>query len=307
MHLKHIVIFFFVFLIYKPISAQPDIKIEKKLSNLFDKGKYEKCLKKALKLNKKYPKSFIPEYYISKVSIHNYSNHNQNKNWQYANLRSAVRYSVKLPETYDTWKISIKDSLVAYIYTIYDSTQISKNCKNAIKLYSRTYEDTLIFITNYSPPNKPKDKPINNNSGSKSDSLRWELINFAEKQDGIRYSYAGEKPETGFDCSGFTKYVYEYIGIELPHNAQKQSEMEGKNISLDEARAGDLIFFGSRSENKHYTQHAGIIYSVNNEEIKVIHCVSGGVSIDGKQSSWELYWKDKVLFVKTLPQLSAQR
>lgn len=307
MHLKHIAILFFVFLIINPLSAQPDAKIEKKLSKLFDKGKYEKCYNKAVKLNKKNPKSFVPKYYISKVGIHNYSNYDLSKNKRYTNLKSAVRYSVKLPETYDEWKLSIQDSLVAYIYSIYDSTKISRSCKNALKFYSRTYDDTLDFYVFHSPSTQPNEKLTYSLSGSKSDSLRWELIKFAEKQDGIRYSYAGEKPETGFDCSGFTKYVYEHIGIELPHNAQKQSELEGKNITLAEARAGDLVFFGSQNKNSYYTQHAGIIHSVNNGEIKVIHCVSGGVSIDGKQSSWELYWKDKVLFVKTLPQLSVQR
>jgi len=304
MHIKHIVILLFVFLINIPLLAQPNAKIEKKLSNLFQKGKYEKCYKKAVKLNKKYPKSFVPEYYISKVGIHNYSNHDISENKRYSNLKSAVRYSVKLPETYDDWKLRIQDSLVAHIYSIYDSTKVSRSCKNALKFYSRTYKDTLDFIVFHSPQTQPNEILTYSLSGSKSDSLRWELIKFAEKQDGIRYSYAGEKPETGFDCSGFTKYVYEHIGIELPHNAQKQSELEGKNITLAEARAGDLVFFGSQGENRHYTQHAGIIHSVNSDEIKVIHCVTGGVSIDGKQSSWELYWKEKVLFVKTLPLLN---
>ncbi|MFK5854762.1 MAG: C40 family peptidase [Bacteroidota bacterium] len=304
MHLKHIVILFSIFLINTPLLAQPDAKIEKKLGSLFNRGKYEKCYKKAVKLNKKHSKSFVPEYYISKVGIHNYSNHDLNENKRYNSLKSAVRYSVKLPETYDDWKRSIQDSLVAYIYSRYNSTKITRSCKNVLKFYTRTYKDTLDFNVYHYSPTQTNETLTYNLSGSKSDSLRWELIKFAEKQDGIRYSYAGEKPETGFDCSGFTKYVYNHIGIELPHNAQKQSELIGKNITLSEAKAGDLVFFGSQNNNRHYIQHTGIVHSVNNGEIKVIHCVSGGVSIDVKQSSWELYWKEKVLFVKTLPILN---
>ena len=280
------------------ISAQSDTKIEKKLSNLFQKGKYEKCYKKAVKLNKKYPKSFVPEYYISKIGIHNYSNHELSENKRYINLKSAVRYSVKLPKTYNDWKLSIQDSLVAYVYSIYDSTQISRSCKNALKFYTRTYKDTLDFIVFHPPLTQPNEKLANNLSGSISDSLRWELIKFAEKQDGIRYKYAGEKPETGFDCSGFTKYVYSHIGIELPHNAQKQSNLSGNNKTLENARPGDLIFFGSKSEDSYYTIHAGIVHSVYEDDISVIHCVSGGVSIDGRDSSWDRYWKDEVLFIK---------
>lgn len=303
MQFKHIVILLFVFLICNRLSAKPDVKIEKKLSKLFNKGKYEKCYNKAIKLNKKHPKSFVPEYYISKVSIHNYSNDELLENKRYANLKSAVRYSVKLPETYADWKLSIQDSLSKYIYSIYDSAQVSVSCKNALKFYTRTYNDTIVFYKYTSTSTEPNERITFDFTGSKSDSLRWELIKFAEKQDGIRYNYTGEKPETGFDCSGFTKYVYSHIGIELPHNAHKQSILEGRNKSLDEAAPGDLIFFGSRGDNGHYTVHTGIVHTVYDKDIEVIHCVSGGVSIDGKNTSWEHYWKDRVLFVKTLPQL----
>ncbi|NQU33068.1 MAG: C40 family peptidase [Bacteroidetes bacterium] len=95
-------------------------------------------------------------------------------------------------------------------------------------------------------------------------------------------------------------YVFNQIGIKLPHIALKQSNLEGINKSLNEAAPGDLIFFGSRNENSHYTVHAGIVHSVYEEDIEVIHCVSVGVCIDERNSRWEYYWKDKVLFVKTL-------
>ncbi|OYT14681.1 MAG: hypothetical protein B7C24_17035 [Bacteroidetes bacterium 4572_77] len=44
----------------------------------------------------------------------------------------------------------------------------------------------------------------------------------------------------GFDCSGFTQYVYQSAGIELPHNANMQSKM-GDTIDIREAQPGDLI------------------------------------------------------------------
>ncbi len=72
------------------------------------------------------------------------------------------------------------------------------------------------------------------------------------------------------------------------------------NISIDNAQPGDLIFFGNVYENAHHTSHAGKYFSDDNGELKVIHCVSGGVSIDGNNTSWDLYWKEKVLYVKRL-------
>jgi len=282
------------------VIAQKDSKIERQLNKLFVKGKYDKCQNKALKFNKKYPKSNIPEYYISKVAFHRYSTCSINDKSHYRYLTQAVNYSKRLPEEYGEWKMSIQDSIKGYIYYLYDSIPNSRKLSTAVKLYTKTYSDTLIFneIEEF-----VERVPVYEFSQSTIDSLRKELVKFAELQDGIRYKYAGEKPETGFDCSGFTMYVYSHIGIELPHNAQKQSNLEGFNKSITEAAPGDLIFFGSRNGNKHHTVHAGIVYTVYEEDIEVIHCVSGGVSIDGRNSSWEHYWKDKVLFVKTLPKL----
>lgn len=218
--------------------------------------------------------------------------------------KKAVIYSDRLPESYAEWKTSIQDSIRLYLFYIHDSFPDFRKFKTVIKLYTRTYNDTLVF--NVADEQIVK---VSTYSFTKSntDSLRLELVKFAEKQDGIRYKYAGEKPETGFDCSGFTKYVYSHIGIELPHNAQKQSNMKGNNKTLENASPGDLIFFGWKTEDSYYTIHAGIVYSIYEDDISVIHCVSGGVSIDGKNSSWDRYWKDEILFVKSLPQLNIQR
>ncbi len=290
-----------ILLLSTTLSAQKDSKIEKQLSKLFTKGKYEKCHSKALKLNKKYPKSIIPEYYISKVALHRYATTSIDNKSHYRYLSQAVNYSKRLPDDYNEWKAIIQDSIKGYIYYLHDSIPKSRKLSTAIKLYSKTYSVTLVFSDVEELAERVS---VYEFSQSTIDSLRMELVKFAELQDGIRYKYAGEKPETGFDCSGFTMYVYGHIGIELPHNAHKQSNLEGVNKSLDEAAPGDLIFFGSQNENSHYTVHAGIVHSVYEEDIEVIHCVSGGVSIDGRNSSWEHYWKDKVLFVKTLPTLT---
>ncbi len=62
---------------------------------------------------------------------------------------------------------------------------------------------------------------------------------------GTRYVYGGTTP-AGFDCSGFTAYVYRNaLGIELPRTAGAQSGM-GESISLDEASRGDLVFWGGK-------------------------------------------------------------
>ena len=298
---KGTVLLFFVFLITNSIySNSKDAKIEKKLDKLFLKGKYEKCYKTALKYNSKFSASNIPEFYISKVHLHNYSSSSNSSQRKYSELKRAAIYSSKLPEDYLDWKSSVKDSLRHFIVINHDSVKVSKSNAKALKFYTKHFKDTLSFYAYYFPDLEKRTKAESNVYLFKSDSLRAALVEFARIQDGITYTYAGEKPETGFDCSGFTKYVYGHIGVDLPHNAHQQSLLEGENKPLDDAKTGDLVFFGSKNESRHYTQHAGIIYSVEGDNIKVVHCVSGGVSIDGKDSSWENYWKDKVLFVKSL-------
>lgn len=131
------------------------------------------------------------------------------------------------------------------------------------------------------------------------DSLRTSLLDYAQQFIGIPYKWAGEDP-SGFDCSGFTKYVFNNIGIELPHNAHMQANLpKGQQLSLEEALPGDLVFFGTRSGKDYRVTHTGIVLENTPDTIKVIHSANSGVRIDGDNPSWEHYWKDKVLFAKS--------
>jgi cell wall-associated NlpC family hydrolase len=49
-------------------------------------------------------------------------------------------------------------------------------------------------------------------------------------------------PQTGFDCSGFTRWVYAHVGINLPHSSYAQFTM-GRRVSLGQLKPGDLLFF----------------------------------------------------------------
>ncbi len=48
------------------------------------------------------------------------------------------------------------------------------------------------------------------------------IVRFARRYLGVRYSYGGTSPGTGFDCSGFTRFVYGHFGIVLPHYSGAQ-------------------------------------------------------------------------------------
>jgi len=66
------------------------------------------------------------------------------------------------------------------------------------------------------------------------------VVKVAERYKGSTYRYGGMSPNSGFDCSGFTKYVYSKFGISLPHSAAAQGKV-GHRVSKAKAKAGDLV------------------------------------------------------------------
>lgn len=65
----------------------------------------------------------------------------------------------------------------------------------------------------------------------------------ALKYLGIPYLWGGEKPESGFDCSGLSLYVFRQHGVVLPHYSGWQFKM-GDPVDRDKIEPGDLLFFG---------------------------------------------------------------
>ena len=96
---------------------------------------------------------------------------------------------------------------------------------------------------------------------------------------GTRYRY-GASGARGFDCSGFTSYIYRQHGISLPHNSAAQYRV-GKPVSRSELRPGDLVFFRTRGSR---ISHVGI-YIGNG---KFVHASSarGRVRIDTLTSGY---------------------
>lgn len=113
----------------------------------------------------------------------------------------------------------------------------------------------------------------NVSSGSK-------VISTARQYLGTRYVYGGSSP-SGFDCSGFTMYIYRQYGVALPHTAsgQWQSGAGSKVWSSSALHSGDLVFFcdPSRSLGR-ACSHAGI-YIGSGQFIHASSSRSGGVII----------------------------
>ena len=102
---------------------------------------------------------------------------------------------------------------------------------------------------------------------------------------GVRYRAGGSTPR-GFDCSGFTMYVFRKVGVKLPHSATGQMH-KAHRISRSSARKGDLVFF--RSGGRAY--HVGIYAGGN----KVLHSPRPG----GRVSTVNI-WTSNVSFGRVL-------
>lgn len=71
------------------------------------------------------------------------------------------------------------------------------------------------------------------------------LITAAKKYLGVPYKWGGTDPSSGLDCSGFVQRAFKDIGISLPRVSRDQAQAGTKVDSIANAKAGDLVFFGS--------------------------------------------------------------
>ena len=81
---------------------------------------------------------------------------------------------------------------------------------------------------------------------SYEDEAVQKIVDEAMKYYGWEYTWGGSNPEEGFDCSGLVQWCYAAAGIELPRTSREQFDWCEK-ISVDELKAGDLLFYQNES------------------------------------------------------------
>jgi cell wall-associated NlpC family hydrolase len=68
------------------------------------------------------------------------------------------------------------------------------------------------------------------------------ITRFARHLLGIPYRYGGSTPSSGFDCSGFVRFVYSHFGVTLPHSSYADFDL-GTRVARNALKPGDLVFF----------------------------------------------------------------
>ena len=113
-----------------------------------------------------------------------------------------------------------------------------------------------------------------------------DVLMYALSLTGTPYKYGGNTSDTGFDCSGFVRYVYGQVaGLNLPRNALSISQV-GTQIAKTELKPGDLVFFNTL---RRAFSHVGI-YLGDNRFIHASSSTSGDVMVSDLN---EKYWSKR--------------
>lgn len=108
----------------------------------------------------------------------------------------------------------------------------------------------------------------------------------AEQLRGIPYQLGGESPKTGFDCSGYTKYVFGLYRIKLPRTVAEQITAGRPAGSV--LKAGDLLFFrmaGPKSPVSH------VALAVDKDEF--IHAPGADGAV--RREKLSAYWRSRLV------------
>lgn len=140
--------------------------------------------------------------------------------------------------------------------------------------------DELLEINDKTPVEVEKEEvakaaPVITADASKVDKL----ISIAKAQLGKPYVYGSTGPK-GFDCSGFTTYVFRQMGISLPRVASSQA-YGGTRVNKADLQKGDLVFFNTYGG----ISHVGI-YIENGTFIHASSYSGGGVKTDNINSKY---------------------
>lgn len=137
--------------------------------------------------------------------------------------------------------------------------------------------------------------------GGKAKDTASDITTYALSLIGVDYRFGGNTPDSGLDCSGLIRYVFQQAtGLSLPRSAREQARV-GESVSKDQLQPGDLVFFNTR---RFQFSHVGLYIGDN----RFIHAPSSGgavqvVSLDN--AYWQKAFNGARRIVSGMPDMSA--
>ncbi|MGL4412318.1 MAG: C40 family peptidase [Bacteroidales bacterium] len=180
--------------------------------------------------------------------------------------------------THYSTKRALRLSLVIAIFMTFSSVASAQ--KRQTNLFEIPDLNTILGITQTvtAPmPTLPSTKEVEAVEINPISNLCQQLIKEAVTLIGTPYR-AGASSLRGFDCSGFTFYLFKRLGVELNRSSRGQLN-NGDKVNKNEVQPGDLIFFnGSAMTNTKSIGHVGMVVSNDGRgNIEFIHSARGGV------------------------------
>lgn len=263
-----------------------------KIEMLYAQGHYKMVYRRSLQLLDKpdFDYSQIPTFYKS-LSLFQLS---QNKQWLKHHpkaLDEARELFIKVKTSGDGAKIFIahqneviflKNDLISWMEDL--KREGDTETFNAVQQAISGLFDKIPGVDKQD--NLPATETQSTESTTSSKE-RNEIVEYAKKQIGVPYVWAGNDP-TGFDCSGFTSYVMKEFGKTIPRRAVDQ-EASSVKVKQKNAQKGDLVFF----DNGSGVSHVGMIVSEKGQPLQMIHASSSkGVVITDLSTSE--YWLQRL-------------
>ena len=259
-----------------------------KLSLLYSQGDYRLTYWNADKLvnNPDYDTSLLPRYYraISLLRLENkflFKRRNPSPWVEGGNLLKELKL---LPESKVLF-VKHKEEISALRFYLLDELEKYKVKKN--KESYRNLKEVLVGLFEGLPYSDQR-KITSPKKTEVVPADRELVVEIAQQHIGTPYVFGGVTPE-GFDCSGFTNFVFQKANVQVGRSSRDQFATCRK-LEKEEVTKGDLVFFNSGSDE---VTHVGIIISEKGEPLKMIHAsTSKGVIISEIESSE--YWMKKL-------------
>ncbi len=122
-------------------------------------------------------------------------------------------------------------------------------------------------------------------TGGEGSSIGEDVVELALSYVGTAYVYGGSSPR-GFDCSGFTMYIFGQFGYSLPHSATSQWYNSGSYVDKSDLQPGDLVLFcDPRYSKGKACSHVGI-YIGDNQFVHASSSSSKYVKTDSLDSDY---------------------
>ena len=177
-----------------------------------------------------------------------------------ANIVSQLKINAKVTvlETTGIWskiKVNGKTGYVASKYLSDKKVEASSRSENLTRTSEQTKETEK--ASSKSESKKTNTETTSTSSGTTSGNS---VVSYAKQYLGCKYVSGGSSPTTGFDCSGFTSYVYKHFGISISRSSGAQAS-NGTAVSKSNLQAGDLVIFNNRSNTA--IGHVGIYIGGN--------------------------------------------